>query len=816
MLDFVNPLFAWLALAAAIPLVIHLLNRRRYQQVRWAAMDFLLKALHKNRRRLQMESLILLLLRMLIVTVLAFILAKPYLKGSVLFREPDTHLVIAIDNSYSMGYRPGMSAIFEEAKKAATGLMGQLKPEKGDKLSLITISSRPEILISESSFQMEQARSKLANLALSDYATDISKTFALAQEILNKSTSSRKIMCLITDNQRTAWDKINAIKDKNIMGLIPVKVIQVGPANPGNNLINRIYADKALVTAREPVTFYAEIRNYSGVTQEPVAVNVNFFVQGQKYGSSSAELPTNGSAVVPFINTFNEPGQYWIKMELSASGETSPNAFGGQDSDNLMLDDSRLYSVTVKEGINTLIINGEPARPDGAGRSLNAVPSGSGGPSAEPSAKSQRSPDDFGEDEILFLRYALSPSQSSGDAFSPYRINTATITEFINNDVKLEEYDLVIMANVEFLPPEKAGQMEGFVRNGGGLLVFLGDKVNRLSYNELLYKNGEGLMPYALGEVRGDQTHSEAIRFGEVDFTHPALTFFSSIKERFNTLVIHQYYGFAEEGATATALARLNPVRSEHGKVNNITDGSKTLTSDASNGVNQPDKPAIIAEKPFGKGRTMVIATSADNEWNLMPARPMYVMLVDRLALYLASFRDKALNRNLIVGEPIEMPARLNDISRSDGSAESSRTVHWGEDAPAPVERGGAQSSHTLRLPKKESISLSLTGSTLRYDTKEAGLYTLSGGKEERFFAVNPDPAEGDLRKITEGELQALVPSLEIFPADGLDFTGNVAIGLPLKDSNDLSTTTLWKYLLYILLVSVGLEMLLAWRFGRR
>ena len=133
MLDFVNPLFAWLALAAAIPLIIHLLNRRRYQQVRWAAMDFLLKALHKNRRRLQMESLILLLLRMLIVTILAFVLARPYLKGSALFKEPDTHLVIAIDNSYSMGYRSGMSTLFEDAKKIASGLMEQLKPEKGDR-----------------------------------------------------------------------------------------------------------------------------------------------------------------------------------------------------------------------------------------------------------------------------------------------------------------------------------------------------------------------------------------------------------------------------------------------------------------------------------------------------------------------------------------------------------------------------------------------------------------------------------------------------------------------------------------------------------
>ena len=84
MLNFVNPIFGWLALAAVIPLIIHLLNRRRYHKIRWAAMEFLLKAIHKNKRRLQIEAIILLLLRMLIIVTLAFVLARPYFKGGIL------------------------------------------------------------------------------------------------------------------------------------------------------------------------------------------------------------------------------------------------------------------------------------------------------------------------------------------------------------------------------------------------------------------------------------------------------------------------------------------------------------------------------------------------------------------------------------------------------------------------------------------------------------------------------------------------------------------------------------------------------------
>ena len=49
----------------AVPLIIHLLNRQRYKRRRWAAMEYLLIAFKKQRRRLRVETLLLLLLRLL-------------------------------------------------------------------------------------------------------------------------------------------------------------------------------------------------------------------------------------------------------------------------------------------------------------------------------------------------------------------------------------------------------------------------------------------------------------------------------------------------------------------------------------------------------------------------------------------------------------------------------------------------------------------------------------------------------------------------------------------------------------------------------
>ena len=91
--------------AATIPIIIHILNRRRYQRVRWAAMDFLLMAEKITRKRVKIEHLILLLLRTLAVLLLCWALANPLLKSagvSSLLGKDKRNVVVLLDDSYSM------------------------------------------------------------------------------------------------------------------------------------------------------------------------------------------------------------------------------------------------------------------------------------------------------------------------------------------------------------------------------------------------------------------------------------------------------------------------------------------------------------------------------------------------------------------------------------------------------------------------------------------------------------------------------------------------------------------------------------------
>src|SRR5579883_2197521 len=109
--------------AAAIPVVIHLLNRNRYRVVTWAAMRFLLAAQRKNTRRMRLEQILLLAVRCLIVLLLVAAMASVTAwaeslwhrvnpEGGVAVTAGGTrrHKILVIDGSFSMGQRPGHHA----------------------------------------------------------------------------------------------------------------------------------------------------------------------------------------------------------------------------------------------------------------------------------------------------------------------------------------------------------------------------------------------------------------------------------------------------------------------------------------------------------------------------------------------------------------------------------------------------------------------------------------------------------------------------------------------------------------------------------
>src|SRR5437764_4165211 len=146
MMTLLSPLLAWGMLLGAIPLIIHLLNRRRFRRVEWAPMRYLKLTIQRNRRRIQLEELLLLLLRIALPVFLFVYLARPVVSPTGLEQwlgsGGRSSQVVLIDDSLSMGYTAGEASAFQRAQQAAAALLAAVRPQ--DRCTLVA-SSAPRV-----------------------------------------------------------------------------------------------------------------------------------------------------------------------------------------------------------------------------------------------------------------------------------------------------------------------------------------------------------------------------------------------------------------------------------------------------------------------------------------------------------------------------------------------------------------------------------------------------------------------------------------------------------------------------------------------
>src|SRR5215216_4204578 len=121
---FLNPGFLFIAAAlVSVPIIIHLINRMRFKRIRWAAMEFLLKAQKRSRRRLIIEQLILLMLRCLLVALAALLVLRffGFGLGSIFAAQQDNLHIAVLNDDLSMNDQhrdnDGVRTAFSVAKK---------------------------------------------------------------------------------------------------------------------------------------------------------------------------------------------------------------------------------------------------------------------------------------------------------------------------------------------------------------------------------------------------------------------------------------------------------------------------------------------------------------------------------------------------------------------------------------------------------------------------------------------------------------------------------------------------------------------------
>ncbi len=151
--------------AVLIPPLIHLLHRRRHDVVDWGAMQFL-HVSQTTRRRLLLEELLLMVLRMGMIALLVLALAGPYAVGSLLEpfgRGQGRDVVLVLDATSSMSRTDGVKKTpFAGARAEALAYVEGLAP--GDRVAVLKARQPPEWVVSDLSEDLAQVQAKIKDL----------------------------------------------------------------------------------------------------------------------------------------------------------------------------------------------------------------------------------------------------------------------------------------------------------------------------------------------------------------------------------------------------------------------------------------------------------------------------------------------------------------------------------------------------------------------------------------------------------------------------------------------------------------------------
>lgn len=199
-MSFLQPILLWGLLAAAVPIIIHLLNRRRHKTVMWAAMQFLLKATRESRGKKKLRHILILACRALGVASLATAAARPLISGMLGWSSggrPEV-VVVLFDRSASMEMNPKNDTV-PRRKLALKRVRDALASLDGARVVLIdSASGNPQEVPSP------EVLDSLSSVAATDTAADMPSLAVRAAEFLTE-VPGRAEVWMVSDLQTSNW-----------------------------------------------------------------------------------------------------------------------------------------------------------------------------------------------------------------------------------------------------------------------------------------------------------------------------------------------------------------------------------------------------------------------------------------------------------------------------------------------------------------------------------------------------------------------------------------------------------------------------------
>ncbi len=352
MLRFDNP--AWyLMLAALLPLLIHLVARRRPRERRFSSIALLRELVQLQTRRARPKDWLLLLLRTLAVGSLAAAFLLPLLGGGD--GDGGRALVIVLDNTASMAASDGQQQRMAQALAVAEKAVKSLQP--GDRVNLVTLAGVPRPLFDEpesapAMVLRELARTQSQQAACANLADALVHA---AGQLSDLPEGVQGELLIISDFQATAW----TLPYSSLLPDIPTRFVSVAQAE---ELENTAVTGLALSPARplpgQEVTATVRLRRFGGSGEDNVTVGL---AAGDLRLSQPCRIPTSGEAELSFhLSAPQQAGDWLLEAQT--------------DADRFPADDRRALAVTIADKLDCQALAADPAHLGFLLRALENIP----------------------------------------------------------------------------------------------------------------------------------------------------------------------------------------------------------------------------------------------------------------------------------------------------------------------------------------------------------------------------------------------------------------------------------------------------------
>jgi len=466
--SFTNPAFLGGLAALSVPILIHLLLKRRRLKVRFSTLRFFEAADQRARQRRRLRQWLLLALRLLAVALLVVAFARPFRSDSAPGgpARRERRVALILDRSASLNARDSGGPRFERALAEARGRLGKL--EVNDRAALIEAGSPARVLAPLS--PPAAILQRLVKLEPGFGAADLGDALRQADGLLAGATRDEtNEVWLVSDLQRNSCVSVPVQSLRRDAGL---RIYAVGDAAAPNVAVTELHCGTGLgAVSRVTLTSFAEAL---------IAGRLRVRLDGQVILDQPVSLGPGSVTNLPLSLTNVAPGWHGAEARLEAE-------------DSLVLDNTRYAAFYATAPKRVLVL--EPRK--------NVRPF---------------------QEETLFLAKALNPAGTGEGVANAAFVVDKCGPEDLASRLRAAggRLSVVMLPGLRQLPPGSSLLLGEFVRHGGGLLLFVGEGLSALEYDREL----ADLLPARLGAV--DRETRPGWRLQEFDPGSPIFAAFQT------------------------------------------------------------------------------------------------------------------------------------------------------------------------------------------------------------------------------------------------------------------------------------------------